>query len=83
LILCILILKYNKKYNLYREVYPPSCVEDAIPCHFTSPTARNLVVVKASTIEIYEVLEVTDEEEKKFWIGKDSKDQVIIQNIGL
>ncbi|OUM57544.1 hypothetical protein PIROE2DRAFT_17448 [Piromyces sp. E2] len=56
-------------------VYPPSCVEDAIPCHFTSPTARNLIVVKASTIEIYEVLEVTDEEEKKFWIGKDSKDQ--------
>jgi len=62
-------------YNLYREVYPPSCVEDAIPCHFTSPTARNLVVVKASTLEIYEVLEVADEEEKKFWIGKDSKDQ--------
>ncbi|CEP07342.1 hypothetical protein [Parasitella parasitica] len=44
-------------YAIYQELFPPQTVEQVETSHFTSPDATNLVVAKASLLQIYEFVE--------------------------
>jgi cleavage and polyadenylation specificity factor subunit 1 len=44
-------------YAVYQELFPPQTVEQVETSHFTSPDATNLVVAKASLLQIYEFVE--------------------------
>jgi cleavage and polyadenylation specificity factor subunit 1 len=44
-------------YAVYQELFPPQTVEQVETSHFTSPDAINLVVAKASLLQIYEFVE--------------------------
>ncbi|KAI8969822.1 CPSF A subunit region-domain-containing protein [Pilobolus umbonatus] len=44
-------------YTIYQELFPPQTVEQVETSHFTSPDAINLVVAKASLLQIYEFVE--------------------------
>lgn len=41
-------------YAVYQELFPPQTVEQVETSHFTSADATNLVVAKASLLQIYE-----------------------------
>lgn len=49
-------------YAVYQELFPPQTVEQVETSHFTSPDAINLVVAKASLLQIYEFVEYVPEE---------------------
>lgn len=55
-------------YAVYQELFPPQTVEQVETSHFTSPDAINLVVAKASLLQIYEFVEyipnVVEEDEE-------------------
>ncbi|KAL4213346.1 CPSF A subunit region-domain-containing protein [Rhizopus microsporus] len=44
-------------YTIYEELFPPQTVEQVETCHFTSPDAINLIVAKASLLQIYQFVE--------------------------
>ncbi|KAL9551200.1 hypothetical protein MBANPS3_004376 [Mucor bainieri] len=44
-------------YAVYQELFPPQTVEQVETSHFTSADATNLVVAKASLLQIYEFVE--------------------------
>jgi cleavage and polyadenylation specificity factor subunit 1 len=44
-------------YAVYQELFPPQTVEQVETSHFTSSDAINLVVAKASLLQIYEFVE--------------------------
>lgn len=50
-------------YAVYQELFPPQTVEQVETSHFTSPDAINLVVAKASLLQIYEFVEYVPEEQ--------------------
>lgn len=52
-------------YTVYKELFPPQTVEQVETCHFTSPDATNLLVAKASLLQIYEFVEYTPEQTQK------------------
>jgi cleavage and polyadenylation specificity factor subunit 1 len=49
-------------YAVYQELFPPQTVEQVETSHFTSPDAINLVVAKASLLQIYEFVEYIPEQ---------------------
>lgn len=49
-------------YTVYQELFPPQTVEQVETSHFTSPDAINLVVAKASLLQIYEFVEYVPEQ---------------------
>jgi hypothetical protein len=49
-------------YTVYQELFPPQTVEQVETSHFTSPDAVNLVVAKASLLQIYEFVEYVPEQ---------------------
>lgn len=52
-------------YAVYQELFPPQTVEQVETSHFTSADAINLVVAKASLLQIYEFVEyIPDIEEE-------------------
>ncbi|KAL0094494.1 CPSF A subunit region-domain-containing protein [Phycomyces blakesleeanus] len=48
-------------YAIYQELFPPQTVEHAERAHLTSPDAINLVVAKASLLQVYAFVEYTPE----------------------
>ncbi|CAH1761431.1 3424_t:CDS:10 [Entrophospora sp. SA101] len=53
-------------YPLYKDLFPPTGVEEVVCASFTSPTDINLIVARSSILQIYrfvEQAEVTKEEE--------------------
>lgn len=52
-------------YAVYQELFPPQTVEQVETSHFTSPDAINLVVAKASLLQIYEFVEYIPETEEE------------------
>ncbi|OAD04850.1 hypothetical protein MUCCIDRAFT_139582 [Mucor lusitanicus CBS 277.49] len=44
-------------YAVYQELFPPQTVEQVETSHFTSADATNLIVAKASLLQIYEFVE--------------------------
>lgn len=50
-------------YAVYQELFPPQTVEQVETSHFTSPDAINLVVAKASLLQIYEFVEYVPEQQ--------------------
>lgn len=54
-------------YPLYKDLFPPTGVEEVVCASFTSPTDINLIVARSSILQIYrfvEQAEVTKEEEE-------------------
>lgn len=49
-------------YTVYQELFPPQTVEQVETSHFTSADAINLVVAKASLLQIYEFVEYVPEQ---------------------
>ncbi|KAI8851683.1 CPSF A subunit region-domain-containing protein [Chytridium lagenaria] len=49
-------------YALWKEVHPPTAVEACVEARFTSPDAINLVVAKSHLLQVYNVIEVEEEE---------------------
>ncbi|KAI8889133.1 hypothetical protein K501DRAFT_239493 [Backusella circina FSU 941] len=49
-------------YTIHQELFPPQTVEQVERCRFTSPEAVNLVVAKASLLQIYEFVEYVPEQ---------------------
>lgn len=83
-------------YTMYKELFPPQTVEQVETCHFTSPDATNLIVAKASLLQIYEFVEYIPEQHQTVNQDNDSdpadqeliaerldqdEDMVIVQNI--
>ncbi|KAI8067717.1 CPSF A subunit region-domain-containing protein [Gilbertella persicaria] len=52
-------------YAIYKELFPPQTVEQVETCHFTCPEAINLVVAKASLLQIYAFVEYLPEQKPK------------------
>ncbi|KAG0172330.1 Cleavage and polyadenylation specificity factor subunit 1 [Apophysomyces sp. BC1034] len=48
-------------YTIYKELFPPQTVEHVEKSHFTAPNAINLIVAKASLLQIYEFVEYVPE----------------------
>ncbi|EIE79461.1 hypothetical protein RO3G_04166 [Rhizopus delemar RA 99-880] len=48
-------------YTIYQELFPPQTVEYVETSQFTSPDATNLIVAKASLLQIYEFVEYVPE----------------------
>lgn len=44
-------------YAIYKELFPPQTVEHVQRGHFTSPDTINLIVAKASLLQIYNFIE--------------------------
>ncbi|KAI8378871.1 CPSF A subunit region-domain-containing protein [Choanephora cucurbitarum] len=51
-------------YALYKELFPPQTVEQVETCHLTSPDAINLVVAKASLLQVYAFVEYLPEQKR-------------------
>jgi cleavage and polyadenylation specificity factor subunit 1 len=50
-------------YTIHQELFPPQTVEQVERCRFTSLEAVNLVVAKASLLQIYEFVEYVPEQQ--------------------
>ncbi|KAF7726104.1 Cleavage and polyadenylation specificity factor subunit 1 [Apophysomyces ossiformis] len=48
-------------YTIYKELFPPQTVEHVEKCNFTAANAVNLLVAKASLLQIYEFVEYIPE----------------------
>ncbi|KAI7867053.1 CPSF A subunit region-domain-containing protein [Mucor mucedo] len=62
-------------YAVYQELFPPQTVEQVETSHFTSPDAINLVVAKASLLQIYEFVEYIPNT-----VEEDDEDDVLDDN---
>ncbi|KAI9469973.1 MAG: CPSF A subunit region-domain-containing protein [Benjaminiella poitrasii] len=65
-------------YTIYKELFPPQTVEQVETCHFISPDAPNLIVAKASLLQIYEFVEYVQEQTQ---IENDDDNEVFDQDL--
>lgn len=61
-------------YAVYQELFPPQTVEQVETSHFTSPDATNLVVAKASLLQIYEFVEYIPDQTVKVEDGEEEEE---------
>lgn len=61
-------------YAVYQELFPPQTVEQVETSHFTSPDATNLVVAKASLLQIYEFVEYIPNQTVKAEDGEEEEE---------
>lgn len=62
-------------YAVYQELFPPQTVEQVETSHFTSPDATNLVVAKASLLQIYEFVEYIPDQTVKVEDGEEEEEE--------
>lgn len=60
-------------YTIYEELFPPQTVEQVETCHFTSPDAINLIVAKASLLQIYQFVEYVPNAEEEDEVLSDNE----------
>lgn len=53
----------STSFTLYKELFPPTTVEHVQRASFTSATATNVIVAKASLLQIYNFTEYEPEPE--------------------
>ncbi|KAI8343824.1 CPSF A subunit region-domain-containing protein [Blakeslea trispora] len=68
-------------YAVYKELFPPQTVEQVETCHFTSSDAINLVVAKASLLQVYAFVEYLAEPKKTTEEDEDDDSQLSDQEL--
>ena len=63
-------------YSLYKEVFPPGCIELCTEARFISPNQINLIVARGTSLEIYNLIEEEAPELHKQLIREDAEDHV-------
>jgi cleavage and polyadenylation specificity factor subunit 1 len=67
-------------YTVYQELFPPQTVEQVETSHFTSADAINLVVAKASLLQIYEFVEYVPEQSPQKPLEKEEEEEDFVVN---
>ncbi|KAI8145123.1 CPSF A subunit region-domain-containing protein [Fennellomyces sp. T-0311] len=62
-------------YTIYKELFPPQTVEHVKYGQFTAPDATNLIVAKASLLQIYDFVEYTPAENNAGIVGSNFDDE--------
>ncbi|CAG8741194.1 6552_t:CDS:2 [Acaulospora morrowiae] len=73
-------------YPLYKEIFPPTNVEEVVCANFTSPKDVNVIVARTSVLQIYKFVEraetiteeATGEDDNSLLQGYDKDDDQVV-----
>ena len=62
--------KIQTMYSIYRELHPPTSIENALECYFFNKKEKNLVITSVNELFIYRIFYENDESKMQLGIFK-------------